>query len=103
MTRSVKNAEGSSLRCIDDNASFARALSSVNTDFQNFEAASPSSDHSPKRITVLTDALESRRRPSASSRDCGAFILGTQLPRLRWGACLSLLHPPDWFIHRDQF
>jgi hypothetical protein len=41
MTRSVKNAEGSSLRCIDDNASFARALSSVNTDFQNFEAASP--------------------------------------------------------------
>ena len=41
MTRSVKNAEGSSLRCIDDNASFARALSSVNTDFHNFEAASP--------------------------------------------------------------
>ena len=41
MTRSVKNAKGSSLRCIDDNASFARALSSVNSDFQNFEAASP--------------------------------------------------------------
>jgi hypothetical protein len=44
MTRSVKNASGSSLRCIDDNASLAQALSSVNSDFQNIRAAS-FSDH----------------------------------------------------------
>jgi hypothetical protein len=102
MTRSVKNAAGSSLRCIDDNASFARALSSVNSDFQNFEAASPCLII--RRGHYGSDRCARVAAPTVSFiKGLRAFILGTQLPRLRWGACLSLLHPPDWFVHRDQF
>ena len=73
MTRSVKNAAGSSLRCIDDNASLAQALSSVNSDFQNI-------------------------------RSCSLFltIWRKVLISITSDPCLSLLHPPDRFIHRDQ-
>ena len=58
MTRSVKNAAGSFLRCIDDNASLAQAFSSVNSDFQNVQSCFPVSDYSPGRMKVLTSVTD---------------------------------------------
>ena len=58
MTRSVKNAAGSFLRCIDAIASLAQAFSSVNSDFQNVQSCFPVSDYLPGRMKVLTSVTD---------------------------------------------
>jgi hypothetical protein len=63
VTKSVKKAAGSSRRCIEDNASLAQAFSSVNDDFQEFEAACLV--HSPTRIWVLISITDRRATDGA--------------------------------------
>ena len=58
MTRSVKNAAGSFLRCIDAIASLAQSLSSVNSQFQNVKSCFPVSDYLPGRMKVLTSVTD---------------------------------------------
>jgi hypothetical protein len=74
MTRSVKNAAGSFLRCIDATASVAQSLSSVNSHFRNVQS-------SPYLIVAKAHHRSDFRHRymlySAGEhqlRDCGAFI-----------------------------